>query len=149
MTTEEWRWLPGWEDTAAVSNLGRVFCEHGGGLLTPYMDSVEYVRLWHNGPKINVARAVLSAFVRPGTERDKALHINDRNDNRLVNLKWGTKRDLARHSASKRQRTRGVILPEEKRMEIREKILNNKASYADLAKWYGVSERTIRRIGDE
>lgn len=148
MTTgERWEWITGYYGRAAVSDLGRIFCEAGGGLRTPYMDNrVLYVRLWDNGPKLNVARAVLTAFVGPS--EGVAMHING-NDCRLANLRWGTRMEVARKANSVRTKTTGIILPPEARRIIREKLLNKKATYDELASWYGVSTRTIRRIEDE
>jgi hypothetical protein len=148
---EQWKWITGYAGLAAVSDLGRVFCDNGGGLLTPYMDGgIQYVRLWDRGPKLNIARTVLTEFRGARGPNSRVKHINDiADDNKLTNLVWGTMTDLALLMVRKRTRTTGKILPETARKEIREKLLQKRGTYEELAKWYGVSSRTIRRIGDE
>ena len=151
MTEEVWKWITGTGEDAAVSNTGKVFSHRGGGLLTPYnAGGVMYVRLWDYGPKINVARTVLTEFIRKPEEGEVAVHINgDKSDNSVDNLKWATRKVLASIANQNRTKTKGYVLSDEVRKRIRDQLRNGKLDTAELATMHGVSVRTIRRIGAE
>lgn len=77
-----------------------------GKVLKPNRDSRNYLQVClcdHTKRKTAlVHRLVLEAFVGPAPEGKEACHINgDRQDNRLENLRWGTRsentRDKMRH----------------------------------------------------
>lgn len=93
------RWLPvvGFEGFYEVSDLGNVRSLYTGNLLTPgphpggYLLAHLYVNGHHTARTIH--SLVLTAFVGPRPPKQEALHDNHvRSDNRLSNLRWGTKR---------------------------------------------------------
>lgn len=105
--SEIWKAIPGWEGLYSVSNLGNVKSlprtggrarSYGGGILTPVAASgTGYLRVMLSNKnigltKIAIHRLVLMAFrglPKPGME---ACHKNGvRTDNRLVNLRWGSR----------------------------------------------------------
>lgn len=99
-----------------------------------------------------VHRLVLLAFVGPCPDGHEARHINgDRKDNRLVNLRWGTKNENANDRIAHGTQVRGEkvntsrLTPEQVR-EIRR--LNREEGLGDrrLAARYGVARNTIRGI---
>lgn len=102
---ETWRAVPGWESTHIVSDLGRVATldrvdaagrRRPGRILRPGAHNATghlRVRLQHlfRSEAFGVHRLVLLAFVGPCPPGMQALHENDvPDDNRLVNLRWGT-----------------------------------------------------------
>ena len=110
---ERWLPVPGYEGLYSVSNLGRIRSESRtvtridgqrrrfpGTILKPNKHPSGYLRVdlrKNNKPETRVVhRLVLEAFVGeapPGTE---ACHWNDDpEDNRLENLRWGTRADNA------------------------------------------------------
>lgn len=151
MDKEQWRWIVGMENIAAVSTHGRAFCDKGGGLLAPYFSNgVVQVRLWRDGPRISLGREILRAFREDKGPDYTARHINTNvYDNRLHNLGWVSKTEAARIMLSKRIKTRGKILPDNARQRIRTLLRDGRLTYDELADMYGVSSRTIRRIGEE
>lgn len=110
---EQWRPIPGWEGIYEASDHGRVrsldrliiyangdrhytkgrvlsACDNGHGYLT--------VTLSRNNLEIRryVHRLVLETFIGPAPEGMEACHGNaKRHDNRLSNLRWGTKLENA------------------------------------------------------
>lgn len=117
--SEEWRPVVGWENLYEVSDHGRVRSldrlvvrKTGaqvmveGRILIPQRtvtDARLCVTLSANGLKrgVPIHRAVLEAFVGPRPDGMEGCHFNDdKNDNRLVNLRWDT------HSANMKDRVR-------------------------------------------
>jgi HNH endonuclease/NUMOD4 motif len=116
-TREEWRPVVGYEDSYEVSDLGRVRSitrpTHNGigrpilgGLLAHALVSKRKypsVTLYRDGAgkAHRVHRLVLDAFVGPCPEGMESLHANDiASDNRLSNLRWGTRSDNAADTVS-------------------------------------------------
>lgn len=118
---ESWRSVLNWEGLYEVSDMGRVrSIANGRGrkgrILKPYVNDKNFPRLMVslcNGKRVNggtqafphVHRLVLESFVGPRPEGMQCLHANgDPGDNRLVNLRWGTKaenwEDAKRHRAA-------------------------------------------------
>lgn len=117
--TEEWRDVPGFEGLYQVSSIGRVksvgrvitygqncrqrsFCKYVKERILTFVirsGSYKYVSLCRNGVVCThgVHRLVLMAFVGPCPEDMEACHFPDRDpgNNRLGNLRWGTKKDNA------------------------------------------------------
>lgn len=100
---EEWRGIKDFP-RYQVSNMGRVRSNYGRGsgshkirdwkILKPFVSSSGYnnILLSPGRRHFDIHRLVLSAFVGPCPEGCEALHGNDiRTDNRLSNLKWGTR----------------------------------------------------------
>lgn len=106
---ENWVPIPNWEGWYEVSDLGRIRSidrvvktgsyerHYKGKILTPGVhvkDKSRHVNLARGGPKqsFRVARLVLIAFVGPCPPGKEACHWDDDQDNnRLSNLRWGTK----------------------------------------------------------
>jgi hypothetical protein len=104
----EERWLPivEYEGLYEVSDLGRVksLARKGtlGGIMKPNLLK-GYLRVHlhnNNSCKIMVHRLVLEAFLP--MEEKEVDHINNiRTDNRLINLRWATSSENARHKNKK------------------------------------------------
>lgn len=128
---EIWKPVVGWEGLYSVSNLGRFRREsrerefvvmsawgtscvrklsYKRKVLKVNIDSGGYAQVVLQDASAApprrvtaaVHRLVLSAFRRPPGPDDHGMHRNDiRSDNRLANLKWGTKAENARDMAKK------------------------------------------------
>jgi hypothetical protein len=109
---EQWLGVVGFDDLYEVSNFGRVRSVRrpgsAGGLIAPaaHPSGHLYIGL-HRGKRtsVQVHRLVLEAFVGACPQGMEALHANgDPADNRLENLRWGTRsenqRDRIRHGCS-------------------------------------------------
>ena len=109
---EEWLPIPGYEGFYIVSNLGRVMSldrnvplrasskNIRGQLLKPMIKKHGYYRVMlSKGDKRTdqtIHQLVLKAFVGPCPVGYQCRHLNGiPNDNRLVNLKWGTPKENA------------------------------------------------------
>ena len=123
--TEQWKPIPGYEGYYEVSDSGRV---RSVDRVHPYKNTSRRVRgqiiadakqkngyrmvvLWRDGrPKGHlVHRLVLTAFDRNPEPGEEACHENNqRDDNRVENLRWGTstdnKIDQVRHGTHKNSR---------------------------------------------
>lgn len=98
---EEWRPVPGYEGLYEVSNLGRVRGLKRGRILRgrTLPNGYRQVSLWRCNQEVfrYIHRLVLEAFVGPCPEGRETLHgNNDRADNRLCNLRWGTRSENQR-----------------------------------------------------
>ena len=112
-TTPRWAPVPGYEGIYVASTDGRVRSTPGGrrsGLpLVPHFTNSGYavVSLWKDGGRRRetVHSLVLAAFVAPRPPGGECRHLNgDSRDNRLTNLKWGTRKenfeDMRRHGTT-------------------------------------------------
>lgn len=93
--TENWRPLPGREDFYEVSDLGRVRHKTDGRIVgeSPGPGQVA-VHLYRGGKHVRalLGRLVLQTFVGPCPEGMECCHNDgDFENNRLSNLRWGTK----------------------------------------------------------
>lgn len=102
---ERWLPVPGWENLYEVSDLGRTRSvprmTHGGVRGGKILAGGTHTRcnyrfiVMSNGPRratVNVHRLVLEAFVGPCPPGMECLHgPGGPQDNRLVNLSWGTR----------------------------------------------------------
>jgi len=104
--TENWKAVPGHEGRYEVSDLGRVksFCRRKEGVfLRPgRMPGGHLSVALGKGNSQCVHKLVLFAFVGPPPEKHECLHANGvPADNRLENLRWGTRgeniRDAIKH----------------------------------------------------
>lgn len=94
--TENWRPVVGYEGLYEVSDLGRVRNRTGRVLRAQYSDGYRVIHPSKNCKRSvrGVHTLVLEAFVSPRPAGRYACHRNDeRADNRLTNLKWGTPRE--------------------------------------------------------
>lgn len=110
---EEWRPIPGYEGTYAVSNLGRIFSHPRpttkGGILRGSVDNYGYRRigLVQNGKEATrrIHTLVALAFMGPTPDGMEILHCDgDKANARLDNLRFGTHAenmaDMVRHGRS-------------------------------------------------
>lgn len=123
---EEWRPVPGHEGHYEVSSEGRVRSldrrvahpRHGainvkGKPLAQRLDRHGYkiVNLWRDGvmKARKVHQIVLEAFVGPRPEGIEVMHADDdRTNNRLENLSYGTRQENARQMAERGRRRGGA-----------------------------------------
>lgn len=173
--TEKWKAVPGWEGLYSVSNLGSVrrearttvfearnrwgqvrqrVCEYKRALLKVNLDSGGYAQVVLQQAAAErretcvVHRLVLSAFRRlPGPD-DHGMHRNDvRHDNRLANLKWGTREANAEDMAKKgRARRVPSSRPPLEAWEIQAIQAEPRAKREDLAERFGTSKSNISKI---
>lgn len=157
--TETWKALPDYEGQYEVSDLGRVrsldrmvsyqktekrvaFTKFTKGRL---LKAGTMNRFGHVSVSIGsrnsrcVHDLVLRTFVGPRPHKHDCLHINGvGSDNRLVNLRYGTRRennlDMCAHGK--------LHLKPHDVLEIRKRLLK----VPDLAKKYGLSENTIYNV---
>jgi len=102
---------------------------------------------------IPVHGLVLEAFVGPKPKGKEARHLNgDKTDNRIENLKWGTRsensRDQIRHGTAKCLRQYGVANHNYKiTPEIRSRIIGMRGSpQRQIARSIGVSQASVNRV---
>ena len=100
---EEWRDVKGYEGLYEVSNRGRLkhfgklikACDNGNG----YKQAHLYRASKKDRRVFTVHRLVLSHFKRAPKKREVAMHLdNDRANNSIGNLCWGTGRDNMLHA---------------------------------------------------
>ena len=103
---EIWKQIKGYEGIYQVSNYGRVkslerFVKTNGSGVRPIRERILKPRVTKNGYVVaslssktfNVDRLVLETFY-PIDEKMHTMHIdNDRTNNKLSNLKWGTRKE--------------------------------------------------------
>ncbi len=119
---EEWRAVIGYEGHYEVSSSGRVRSKTGRAVRPrPRGKGYRAVSLSRNGEVSDrlVQHLVLEAFIGPAGADEEARHANDdRSDNRLANLSWGTRAqnmaDAARHgTAGVWMKGRSTLTPEQ------------------------------------
>ena len=99
----------------------------------------------------SVHRLLLETFVGPCPEKHEALHINgDRLDNRLENLRWGTRKenvaDAIKHgTATIGTKNSQAKFNKENLNEI-EKMRSQGMTAKQIANHFKVSETTVRRV---
>jgi hypothetical protein len=103
---ERWALIPNWGGYYSASDAGRIWSRYSERVLKPYPRPEGHllVDLRYNGARrvVRVHRLVLETFVGPCPDGMEACHANgDPADNRLVNLRWDTRRsnnlDRVRH----------------------------------------------------
>jgi hypothetical protein len=153
MMTEQWRPVLGMEGLYEVSDLGRVKSLRSGQIIAlnkqpaGYMIIHFYNRGAHEARYVH--RVVLETFVGPQPPGMETLHLNNtRDDNRLVNLRWGSKEENERHKEIHGTRLRGEDCPQAKLTPelvraIRERTYTSRR---ELAEEFGCSPANIRSI---
>lgn len=158
--TEQWRDIPGWERKYQVSDMGRIrsYASRSGPpdsaphYLTPSImrNGYSQVALWSNSSRVRdlVHRLVLMTFIGPRPGNMDACHNNGiKSDNRLINLRWASRRD--NHFDKKIHGTfqEGVSHGMSKlNNEAVREIRASADSHAKLARRLNVSETTIADI---
>lgn len=104
--SEKWKWAIGYEGSYEVSDFGRVrsYKTKSGQpkmrTLSLNQDGYPNLVLCKNGRQIlhRVHALVLEAFIGPRPKNFDGSHLNGiRDDNRLVNLKWCSKKENQSH----------------------------------------------------
>lgn len=173
LLAEFWKPVLGHEGSYEVSNLGRVRSldriaeyerrdqysgriitvrrRHRGAVLRPGRMSGGHLSVAiGRGNTRTVHSLVLEAFVGPCPTGMECLHKNGKHqDNRLANLRWGTRsenlHDAVRHGHKPiGEAVHTAKLTREQVREIREKI--GMSSYAEIAREYGVTASAIQSI---
>jgi len=160
---EIWKQIPEFKSGHEVSNYGRVRSWIGNGgkkldkpiLRRLYEDRKGYIlsSFYINGKVTNrrVHRLVLSAFDKPMSSEYDARHLNHNiKDNRLDNLKWGTRQENINDNVRDKRHLFGEThslakLNESQVKEIRT-LISNGVSQIELSKKFCVSIGTISDI---
>jgi hypothetical protein len=154
-----------WKDIAdwplhQVSNMGRVRALPGARIKSRIATKIELRKqmyhssghLWVKGrPYYYVHRLVLQAFVGSPPHGMECRHLNGKpTDNRLSNLRWGTKAenaaDRARHGTNTLGERNGVAKLTYKDVIAIRSLPKNKWLQRDIAKQYGVAQETISHV---
>lgn len=94
-----------------------------------------------------VHRLVLEAFDRPAQSEDHAMHKNDvRSDNRLANLRWGTRQENSQDMAQKGRKRgggQGRYMKPEDVLTIQSRPLDRRE---DLAREFNTSKSNISKL---
>ncbi|KKN73102.1 hypothetical protein LCGC14_0404110 [marine sediment metagenome] len=156
-----WKQIVGLPDYE-ITTLGRVWSWKTGKFLKQYLTGISgkgylTVRLYKNSCGIDkkVHKLVLEAFVSSCPKGMEACHNNgDRLDNRLENLRWGTRssniKDAIKHSTASCLRrgedSTNHKLTERDVLEIRRLWWDMLQTMKDITKLYNVHYSTINRI---
>lgn len=152
---EQWRPVPGFPGYL-VSNLGRVYSGHSDRCLRPQPSGRGHLRVaLRRGGETHmrlVHRLVLKAFVGPCPDGQEALHEDDDpTNNRLGNLRWGTRSenrlDAVRNQRRRGGRQQGQALAREQVRAIK-RHLQQGVPAARIARAFGVSRTTVRKIAE-
>lgn len=159
---ENWKPIKGYEGIYEVSDFGRVKrlansnrCKRDR-ILNPKPNHNGYIRvkLTNNGvsEKVFVHRLVLIAFVGNPLSEQETLHVdNNRQNNILGNLRWGSRQENADDRANSTGFPHGEtavvtsVLTKEEVREIR-RLTKIGLGQKRLAKQFGVSRTTIKNI---
>lgn len=113
---------------------------------------VQLVRSDGKQCNLYVHRVILEAFVGECPDDCECCHQNGvRDDNRIKNLAWGTRKTNHRqrldHGNGLHGSTNGMALLDEKSVTaIREIYRRGSANKSRLAKWFGVSASSVGRV---
>ena len=152
--TEVWKSLPDYEERYEVSDLGRVrvkrtkkiraqhLVPHHGYSQVVLWDGSSYKTFWAH-------RLVLLTFVGEPASECETLHLNGvRHDNRLVNLRWGTRTEnlATRRIAYGVAHGNASLTPDLVR-DIRNRLAK-KQSKTQIAKELGVGYGAVRGVAE-
>lgn len=110
-----------------------------------------YMYLTLCGKKHTVHRLILEAFVGTCPDGMEACHNNgDRSDNRIVNLRWDTRknnhRDKKKHGTQQvGERGSNAKLTDKEALEIR-RLRKNGMKQGEIAKMFGISQSSVSSI---
>lgn len=160
MVDEIWKNIAEFEGIYQISTHGRVrrFWPNailGYKILNPWTDrktGYQRVDLCTNGHKDvrRIHQLVLETFVGLRGQLMEGRHLNGkRQDNRLENLKWGTKsenqQDRVLHGTTNRGRGNAKLTSVQV-SEIRQLLMSSKYTHRSIAAMFGVCESTITDI---
>jgi len=152
--------IPGYEGFYEISDSGEVFslprmekCGKMTRRRNPKVigqsidkDGYRFVRICREGKckTLRTHRLVLAAFVRQPQGAEEGCHINhDRADNRVVNLRWGTRAENERDKDAAERRGARAKLTWPQVHEIRSKYAAGGVTLKGLAAEYSVSFTAI------
>ena len=147
--SEIWKPIPGYEGLYEVSDQGQVRTFRRGAkgrLLKPGRMTQGHLSVaLGRGNSQCVHKLVLLAFVGPAPFKCECLHKNgDPSDNRLQNLRWGTRSENNIDAVLHQRRGK---LTESQVKDIRARVSSNAVGIGrQLAVEYGVHESTISAI---
>ena len=154
-TKERWKRVE-YSPSYSVSSFGRVKRNSSGKILSPSCaHGYEFVTLSENGVinQTRIHKLVVSAFLgNPPFEGAIVCHIdNNKTNNKVINLRWGTPTDNMRDRERHGTRVRGVDvygakLKESEIIEIRNLLKNKDIKQTEIAEMFNVSPSTIHLI---
>lgn len=134
--------FPGYE----VSKRGEVWSAKRKKFLKPWLRKGYFlVKLCCGGREksLSVHRLVLETFVGPCPKGSEGLHLNGNSlDNRLLNLKWGTPKENARHKFDHKSMPSKL---KQKDLKTIRKMAKTNSQHA-IARHFGVNQSTISRV---
>jgi hypothetical protein len=155
MIEETWKPVVGFEGRYEVSDLGRIrslqFRSVGGlSLMKPTKNYAGYhvISLGSNPKRqFRLHVLILEAFVGPRPTGMHGCHgRDDKDDNRLVNLRWDTpKRNIAERQSFDGEKNPNARISDTQREEIRQRLLKGEQAKA-LAPLYGLTRTRIYQI---
>lgn len=145
---EVWQCVPGFEGMYEVSSRGRVWSNRSRRLLTLSVANTGYHQVNLRGSVRHVHRLVLEAFVGPCPFGCEGCHGNGiRTDNRLENLRWGTRKENMQDASKHGTTNRGERCPTSKLT--RQDVLAIRAAAGtqqEIAARFGVTREHVRDI---
>lgn len=164
--TEEWKDIEGFENSYQVSNLGNIRSLDRkrvtkGGALAGIKGRVRKQKQSKSGYMIinicldgvksfhAVHRLVAKAFVNNPHNKQTVNHIDgDKKNNAACNLEWATNSEQMQHAVDNNlvEVTTGPKFSKALKQEILNYFESNTISISNLAKMFGMSERTAGRI---
>ena len=160
MDEETWKAVPGWENFYEVSDEGRVWSRVGDRFLRQSPNNRAYLKVSLSNPRwpsVHVAHLVAIAFIGPRPEGLMVLHNNDDKwDNRLPNLRYGTHSDNVADAVQNDRWKRGsrvgmrVGLKSPRWIDVDEvaihKLRSQGLTCESIGKELGVSRFTVSRV---
>ena len=146
------------EERYEIYEDGKIFDKKRRKYCKKRLDSKGYHRVWIACEQRNVPvhRLVLCKFNPIKNEEEMQVnHINCiKTDNRLENLEWTAQSENQKHAfrndllSRKGEKNPQAKLTEREVIEIANKLVENKLTYAEIAKEYGISATLIYRIAN-
>lgn len=145
--------IPGYEGYYSVTRDGRIY-RHGRKRVkagwvkvrtnTVYarvpLNKPGNKRVWHHVHRIVAITYIANPYYKPQVN-----HKNfNKHDNRVENLEWVTRKENMEH-ARDHGRYRGVMLPEEKQLELYSLYRSGNYTQLQLASMFGVSKSSVYR----
>ena len=154
---EKWKYVPGWR-MYAVSDHGRVarVDKSPWKVYLGHMNNSGYrIITLTDSPRVKgftVQNLILRTFIGEPPPKFESLHIDgNKLNNRLFNLKWGSKpenqRDRAKHGTDPKGERHGCsVLKEEDVLEIRKLYAENKLTNTQIGERFGISRSHVSGI---
>lgn len=155
---EQWREIPGFEQTYEISDLGSIRRKETGLIRKTFWGKDGYLRVilsQNNTPHQKLVHRLLAAAFIPNPENKPFInHKNGvKSDLSLDNLEWVSARENILHASvtglnppNKGEKNGNSKLTKEQVAEIRARWVPFKVLQEDLAREYGVAKITISRL---